>query len=220
MKDASSDKREKIKVIPAILAKDFFEFKQKLSKVENSVDFVQIDVMDGRFVPNKTFQDIEKIKEIETKTKFEIHLMVQEPRQEIEKWSHLPFCFRIVFHIEAEPNSEKLIDLVKRYNLEAGIAINPETPLRKIKNILDKLDCVIIMGVNPGFSGQKFQPMILDKIKEIKKIAPSLICEVDGGVNFKNAKKIKEAGADVLVSASAIFEAKDVQRAIERLKAE
>lgn len=204
-------------VIPAILAKTKREFVNKIKIVMRHTDIVQIDVMDGVFVPNTTWADADVISRLKFPINFEVHLMVKEPEAVIGEWIDAG-AKRIIFHIEATKKSEECIKLIKMYKREVGIAINPKTALRRIKKYLPKLDYVLVMGVDPGFSGQKFQPSALKKIKKLKKLAPNVKVGVDGGVNLKNAGTIKKAGADFLCAASVIFKSKNITRSIEMLE--
>ena len=204
-------------VIPAILAKSQKEFEEKIKKIAPHADIIQIDVMDGVFVPNKTWADTDIIKHLYLPIKFEAHLMVQNPEAgAIEGWAQAG-AFRIIFHIEATKKAEECIRQIKKYKREVGVAINPNTPLAKLKPFLKKIDYVLVMGVTPGFSGQKFQPVVLQKIKQIRNLAPKIKIGVDGGVDKTNAKKLYAAGANYLNAASAIFESKNIGKAIESL---
>lgn len=204
-----------VKIIPAILAKTKEEFEQKVAAARSFATEFQLDIMDGRFVPNATWGDPEEIKKMNLPP-YEVHLMVSNPENEIEKWVTAG-AKRIFFHFEAIADARAVIQKIKSFGAEAGIAINPETPVSSITDFFDILDAVLVMGVNPGFSGQEFQPITIQKIKEIKKLNPNIVIEVDGGVNLDNAVELSEAGADELVTASAIFSADDPKIAYEKL---
>lgn len=205
-------------VIPAILAKSQKEFEEKIKKIAPHADIIQIDVMDGVFVPNTTWADTDIIEHLHLSVRFEAHLMVENPEAgAIAEWAKAG-AFRIIFHIEATKKPEECVKQIKKFHREAGVAINPKTPPAKIKNLLSKIDYVLVMGVTPGFSGQKFQSVALEKIKLLKKIAPNVKIGVDGGVDKKNAKKLYAAGADYLCAASAIFKEKNIGKAIRELK--
>lgn len=204
-------------VIPAILAKSQKEFEEKIKNIAPHADVIQIDVMDGVFVPNTTWAETEEIKKIRLPMQFEAHLMVQNPEAgAIEEWAKAG-AFRIIFHIEATKKAGECIRQIKKYKKEASLAINPKTPVLKIKSLLKKIDYVLVMGVTPGFSGQKLQSVALQKIKQIRKLAPKIKIGVDGGVDKSNAKKLYAAGADNLNAASAIFKSKNIAKAIESL---
>ncbi len=233
-------------VIPAILAKSQKEFEEKIKKIAPYADIIQIDAMDGAFVPNTTWADTDVIKHLHLPVKFEAHLMVENPEAgTIEEWAKAG-AFRIIFHIEATRKPEECVRQIKKFHREAGIAINPKTPIEKIKKFLPTLrhpartphpvsstgqallmrgkmrdpyvDYVLVMGVTPGFSGQKFQSIALQKIKQIRAIAPKIKIGVDGGVDKTNSKKLYAAGADYLCAASAIFKSKNIAKAIRELK--
>lgn len=219
-------------VIPAILAKSQKEFKEKLDLISPYANIIQIDVMDGVFVPNVTWAETEKIKKMRLPMKFEAHLMVKDPEAgAIEEWAKAG-AFRIIFHIEATKKASECVRQIKKYEREVGVAINPETPIEKIKKSLPslrrparsgvemrdpKVDYILVMGVTPGFSGQKFQSIALEKIKQIRKLAPNIKIGVDGGVDKTTAKKLYVAGANYLTAASAIFKEKNIAKAIKDL---
>jgi len=231
-------------VIPAILAKSRQEFEEKIKKIlpagrqaRSYADIIQIDVMDGKFVPNTTWADTEEIKNMRLPMRFEAHLMVKNPEAgAIEEWAKAG-AFRIIFHIEATKKADECIRQIKKFHreagsprftrldsnarqarVEAGVAINPKTPIEKIKPFLKKIYYVLVMGVTPGFSGQKLQPIAVQKIKKIRALAPKIKIGVDGGVDKTNAKKLYAAGADNLNAASAIFKEKNIGKAIRELK--
>lgn len=204
-------------IIPAILAKSREEFEEKIKKITPHADIIQIDVMDGAFVPNATWTDAKVIKDMRLPMQFEAHLMVENPEVgAIEEWANAG-AFRIIFHLEATKKAAECLRQIKKFHLEAGIAINPKTPVLKIKNLLPKIDYVLVMGVTPGFSGQKFQSVAIQKIKQIRKLAPHIEIGVDGGVDKAIAKKLYAAGADNLNAASAIFKSKNIAKAIKSL---
>lgn len=203
-----------MKIIPAILVKTKREFEHRIKSVMNLVDMVQIDVMDGIFVPNKTWAKTDVIGRLKLPVDFEVHLMVKEPEAVIEDWADAG-AKRIIFHIEATKKPEECIKEIKRFKREAGIAINPKTRISRIGKLLPKISYVLIMGVDPGFSGQEFQPQVLRKIKKLRKLAPNIKIGVDGGVDKKNAKQILDAGANYLSAASAIFKSKNIRKAID-----
>lgn len=204
-----------IRVIPAILAKTKEEFLSKVDAVRDFAYEVQLDIMDGEFVPNATWGDPEEIKKLDLPS-FEVHLMVENPEKYAEPWVSAG-AKRITAHLEALKDASSFIKAVGRMGCEVGVALNPETPTEKILDIIDILDAVIVMGVNPGFSGQEFQPMAIKKVEEIRKLNKSVAIEVDGGVSERNAVELVEAGTTGLVVASAIFNARDPKTAYEKL---
>lgn len=209
------------KVIPAILVKSKKEFKEKVLKVSSFINIVQIDIMDNKFVPNKTWGTPEKVKEalkeIKFKKDFEVHLMVLNPERVIKNWADAG-AKRIIFHFESTKKPEEIIKKIKKSKCRVGMAINPETPVKSIENFLKDLDFVLVMGVSPGFSGQRFQSEILKKIKQIKKLKPKISIGVDGGVSLKNAQKIINAGADTLTTASALFKSNNIKKELDKFK--
>ncbi len=228
-------------VVPAILVKTKREFIKKISLVAPYVERVQWDIMDGIFVPNKTWGQPDDLarawKKLGLKIRFEVHLMVKDNK----KWLRPLIkenAERIFFHFEAVKNPKAIFDLIGRYNrkfgaktpkhprfhrgatgqAKIGLAINPETEFNSVKQYFKFLDTILVMGVNPGFSGQNFQEVVLNKIKQIKKSNPRIEIGVDGGVSLENAKSIIAAGADYLVAASAIFGSKNIKEAIKQFK--
>ena len=211
-----------IEIIPAIIAEDFQELKKKIRLVEPYVDWVQIDIMDGKFVPYSTWSEPKKLKDINTNLKIETHLMILDPFKIVNDCLRAGIS-RVIIHWESlklnpEGQLKKLIEKVKSYKSQIGVALNPETPWQEIKAFVKNLDLVLLMGVNPGRSGQSFREEILPKIKALREFSANLNIEVDGGVKSENVRKIIEAGANILVVGSAIFKARDVKKAIEELR--
>ncbi len=210
----------KIKIVPSILSANQDKLQEEINEVEAHSDLLQVDVMDNKFVPNITPQ-AELLKKFDTKVPLDIHLMVQEPSKDyIKSFINANPKLKInniTVHYEACSDLEKTLDFIKKNNLKAAVAINPETPLEKIKNILDKVDMVLIMTVHPGFSGQKFIEGCMEKVKELRKLKPALDIEVDGGINGDTAQTAAKAGANVLVVSSFIFKAKDKVAAIKKI---
>jgi len=205
-----------IEIVPAILVKIPAELQQKLKEVEPYVKRVQIDIMDGKFVPNKTIQP-EEMKSFKTKLIKEAHLMVEDNEKYVDEFLKLDFDM-IIVHIESCKNVKKIIKKVKEQGKKVALAINPPTPLSAIKNYLDDVDMVLIMTVNPGFSGQGFIPEVSSKIKELRQMKKDLDIEVDGGIKIENAKIVLEAGANILVSASGIYNFENKKEIIEKFK--
>ena len=198
----------KVELVPTILTQSFSEFKAKLEKLDDYFDLIQIDCADGGFVKNSTFYDVNKIKGLIFNADLELHLMVLNPLKEIKKWQNYRKVKKIFFHFEAVKNNKKilgLIDYLKKHKIQAGLAVNPETKLEEFKKFLPILDLVLILGVKPGWGGQKFQPIVLNKIKEIRKLFPKLDIEVDGGVNLGNAREIVQAGANILAAGTLLM---------------
>lgn len=219
-----SNKNLKIQIIPSILVHNEKDLKERIIAVQGLVDVVQIDVADNIFVPNKTVQ-YEEIKKVlaelnqnsRIKTKVEAHLMVKDPENYIKKYAE--FCETIIFHYEAgKENSLSLIKQIQSLKKRAGIAINPDTKISEVKNLLKDVDEILFMTVYPGFSGQKFLPEVLPKIKEARKLFPQVDIEVDGGLGIGTAKLSAKAGANIICGASAIYSRGDVATAVKELK--
>jgi len=211
-----------VKISPSILSADFSRLCDELRRCEKGgADVIHLDVMDGHFVPNITFGPV-VIKSIRkcTKIPFEAHLMIERPdkyaKNFVEAGSDI-----ILVHREIGIPIKNLLRKIKNYGVEVGIVINPETPFENVKEFLENVEYLLIMGVHPGFAGQSFIESTLDKIREareyIEKEGLNVQIEVDGGVKHHNAKKIIEAGANILVAASAIFRG-DVVENIKKFK--
>jgi len=207
-----------IEIVPAILVKTPKELEQRLKEVELYVKRVQIDIMDGKFVPNKTIQP-EDMKLFKTILMKEVHLMVEDNEKYVEDFLNLDFDM-IIVHLESCRDVEGIIRKVKDHGKKIALALNPPTPLSLINDYLDDLDMILLMTVNPGFSGQGFMPEVLPKIKELRKMRKNLDIEVDGGIKKENAKLVAEAGANILVSCSGIFGFEDKKKTIDLIKKE
>ncbi len=217
MKNESIDKKG-IMIAPSILAADFSRLSQDIKRAEKAgADWVHIDVMDGHFVPNLTIGAL-VVKAIRKHTKLLIdsHLMIENPENYIEDFVKAGSDI-ITVHSEAVPEIRKLINKIKSYGIKAGVSIKPKTSISAVLGVLDVVDMVLVMTVEPGFGGQKFIPEMLPKIKSIREKFNGYI-QVDGGINADTAKHAKAAGADVLVAGTYIFGAKNIKRAIESLK--
>ena len=210
----------KIKIVPSILSADQDKLQEEINEIEDYSDLLQVDVMDNKFVPNMTPQ-AELLKKFDTKVPLDIHLMVKDPSNDYIKTfinSNKKLKINnITVHYEACSNLEKTLYFIKKNNIKAAVAINPKTPLDKIQNVLDKVDMVLIMTVEPGFSGQKFIDGCMDKVRELRRLKPNLDIEVDGGINDKTAPIAVRAGTNVLVVSSFIFKAKDKVGAIKKI---
>lgn len=195
---------------PSILAADFSKLGEQLHLLdETGVQYVHIDVMDGMFVPSISF-GIPVIRSIRPCTDriFDVHLMIEEPERYIADFADAGADL-ITVHAEACKHLDRTIDSIKERGLQAGVAINPATPLSAIACILHKVDMVLVMSVNPGFGGQKLIPYTVSKIRELKKIIDEeglkTDIEVDGGINLENVQEVLDAGANIIVAGSAVF---------------
>ena len=204
-------------IVPAILVNNFKELSEQLKKVGAHFSSVQIDVIDGIFLPNKSFSEREEVNNINSEAYFELHLMVNDPIAEVASWKMADSVTSAVFHIEADADPKKCIEAIKNNGWKAGIALNPDTPIEKIMPYADMVDEVLFMTVRPGQQGAPFVPEVLEKIKEFKKLGLSVICSADGGINKNNIKDVVNAGAEKLYIGSAIVRADDVEAAHEEL---
>ena len=212
-----------IKVSPSILAADFGNIEKECDLIDKSdADWFHLDVMDGIFVPNISFgmPVVKAIRKMTSKP-LDVHLMITQPERYIEKFIDLGSDI-ISFHIEATNKMEENISIIKSKNVKAGIAINPDTPIGELKDIISKIDLVCLMGVHPGFAGQKFIENTFDRLKQLKALIKDsnskALIEVDGGVNENNHMDLKSLGADVLVAGSYIFNSEDYDVVIKKLK--
>lgn len=204
-------------LIPAILVQSKEEFVERVALVTPYVELVQVDVMDGKFVPNTTWADPGEIARMRLDVPFEVHLMVQNPEEAVGEWITAG-AKRIFVHQESSGNVGLAILRIKESGREAGIAINPPTSIEAIADLMPMISAVLVMGVTPGASGQQFQEIALEKVKEIRRRWPKMRIEVDGGVKLENARALIEAGADGVVAASVIYAAPDPIQAINDLK--
>ena len=214
-----------IKISPSILSADFSRLGSEIQNLEKAeADLIHIDVMDGHFVPNITIgpEVISKLRKY-TSLPFDVHLMISPVHNFIKNFADAGADI-ITIHPEATNDLESSIKKIKSYNKKVGISLNPETSLDKLNNVLDKIDLVLIMSVNPGFGGQKFIENTLNKIKKLRlkidQLKLKVEIEVDGGINFENSKSIIKAGADILVSGTTIFKSNEgnIKKNIEILK--
>ncbi|MBA9024916.1 MULTISPECIES: ribulose-phosphate 3-epimerase [Bacillaceae] len=212
-----------IKIAPSILSANFAKLGEEIKDVERGgADYIHVDVMDGHFVPNITIGPliVDAIRPV-TKLPLDVHLMIEEPDRYVEAFAKAGADY-ITVHVEACPHLHRTIQLIKSFGVKAGVVLNPATPVSTIKHIIEDIDLVLLMTVNPGFGGQKFIHAVLPKISEVKEMAnalnPELEIEVDGGVNEETAKLCIEHGATVLVAGSAIYNQSDRALAIKKLR--
>ena len=209
---------KKIIIAPSLLAADFSRLKEEIQEIEKSgADYLHLDVMDGTFVPNISFgAPVISALRKHSNLLFDVHLMVENPDRFIKDFVNAGADI-ITVHAEASKHLNRTIQLIKSYGKKVGVSLNPSTPLNIIKYDLQDLDMVLIMTVNPGFGGQEFIERMIDKIRELRSTAPHIDIEVDGGINEDTGKKVKEAGANILVAGSYIFSG-NYKEKIESLK--
>lgn len=205
-------------IIPAINAETSEELARKIALVEPYVDLAHLDVADGTFAKNTLWHNAADLAKVETKLSFEVHLMINNPERRIDEWL-LPPVKKIIFHLSASKDPDFVINRCKEYGKEVGISVGPDEPMAKALAYKNKVDFFQILGVHPGLPGQKTLEETFDRIKEVRKFCPSCIIEADGGMNKETIPRAVEAGANVIVAASAIFNSnKSVGEAMEELK--
>ena len=212
-----------VKIAPSILSADFSRLGDEIKAVEDAgADWIHVDVMDGHFVPNITIGPpvIESIRKV-TKLPLDVHLMIEHADCYVKSFAEAGADLLTV-HVEACPHLNRTLQAIRELDVRAGVVLNPATPLSSLEEVLHEIDMVLLMSVNPGFSGQSFIPSILDKASNLRDIMShyenEIEMQVDGGVRVDNAGKIKEAGASVLVAGSAIFNSKDYKKTIQQLR--
>ena len=214
-----------IKIAPSILSADFSQLGNEIKRLEKAgADMIHVDVMDGHFVPNLTIgPPVIKTLRKYTNLPFDVHLMISPVHKYIKDYAEAGANI-ITIHPEATENLEMSIKHIKDLGKKVGVSLNPNTQIEVIKNFLPNINLVLIMSVHPGFGGQKFMPEVLEKIKKLKKIKDQknlkFDIEVDGGINFNNNKLVIDAGANILVSGTAVFENNngDIKKNIDTLR--
>ena len=210
-----------VKIAPSMLSADFTKLADEIKNLETAgADYIHFDVMDGHFVPNLTFgaMVVKQLRPL-TKLPFDVHLMVNNPQDYVTDFKAAGANI-LTFQYESYSHHDRLISLIKEQGMQVGIALNPSTSEDCLQYIIHKIDIITVMSVNPGFGGQIFLPEQLQKIKNIKQKYSNnnFLIEVDGGVSEKNAKKIIEAGADILVAGTAIFKNANYKNNINKIK--
>lgn len=210
---------KRVSISPSTLNLTLEELPSKIKEIEDLIEYIHIDVMDGKFVPNQTngVEMFKIAKEISNKP-LDVHLMVEKPLDEIKKYEGAEI---ITFHLEALENQEEVldvIDIIKRMNAKVGISIKPNTSVDILKNILDKIDMVLVMTVEPGYGGQKLLVETLEKVSELRKMGFDKLIEVDGGIKIENAELVRSFGIDIIVAGTAVFGAENPRKAIKKIK--
>src|SRR3989338_2320651 len=211
-----------VKIAPSILSADFGRLADEIRRVEKYVDMMHIDVMDGHFVPNITFgPPVVRSIRVVTKLPFDVHLMVEKPDNYVDQFIDAGANLLTV-HVETATHLHRTISNIKKKGAKAGVVLNPATPLSALDYMLEDVDMVLIMTVNPGFGGQHFIKSMLPKIRKLREIIDKakldVEIEVDGGINGDTARQVIAAGADILVAGSYIYESTDPVAAISSLR--
>jgi ribulose-phosphate 3-epimerase len=207
-----------IKIQPSLLACNMGKIQDEINSIDSFVDGIHFDVMDGQFVPNLSF-GAPVLEHLSTKTElgFDVHLMCEQPDILLESFANAG-AKAICVHMEACPNIHRTLQVIKSFNILAGVVLNPATSYETAYEAIKFADYVLIMSVNPGFGGQKFLPETLEKIEKIRKNFPEKIIQIDGGITEKTAPLAIEAGANWLVAGSAIFKAENREEACKKLR--
>ncbi|RMF40828.1 MAG: ribulose-phosphate 3-epimerase [Planctomycetota bacterium] len=207
-------------VLPSLLLCDFGDLKTEIARLEQAgIQALHLDVMDGHFVPNLTYgmPIVAAIRRL-TQLPLDVHLMISNPRQYIAEFVKAG-ADSLTIHAEIEDDVAELLDMIRQHGVGAGLAVNPATPLDGLDAALDRCDLVLAMSVQPGFGGQKFNPVALEKLQQLRASRPNVMLEVDGGVNATTIRRCKEAGASLFVVGSAIFGQPDYESAVAELMA-
>jgi ribulose-phosphate 3-epimerase len=192
-----------MKIVPAVLAETFDEFLLRLRQAESFTDYIQIDLMDGIFVPSKSILP-EKINEVHTPLSFEVHIMAQDPFDVMNRINHKGLK-KIIFHFEAKVDHSEMIKRIRDKGLTSGMAVNPETGIDKIKDIVKNVDTLLFLTVDPGRYGSPFRPEVLKKIQKSRNIFKNTVISADGGISLDNLKTLYNLGVDYVCVGSRIF---------------
>ena len=211
-----------VKIAPSVLSADFGALAEEVAKVEAEADLFHVDVMDGHFVPNITIGPL-VVQAIHRRTRvpLDVHLMIQNPERYISAFAQAGARYLTV-HAEVCPHLHRTIQQIRETGAKPGVALNPSTSLHTVEHVLDQVDLILLMSVNPGFGGQSFIPFVLKKIEELgrrlQRMDPRPELEVDGGIKLENCRAVAQAGATILVAGSAIFGAPDPRAAVVKMR--
>ena len=210
---------KKVSISPSTLSLTLDELPAKIKEIEDLIEYIHIDVMDGKFVSNQTNGvEMFRVAKENSNKQLDVHLMVEKPLEEIEKYNGAEI---ITFHIEAFENQEdvlKAFKMIRNMNAKVGISIKPDTSVDVLKDILDELDMILVMTVEPGLGGQKLIIEMLDKVSKLREMGFNKLIEVDGGIKTENASIVRNAGVDIIVAGTAVFGAENPRDAIRKIK--
>lgn len=205
-----------MQIVPAILVKNFSDFKSQIKKVQNIFPLVQIDVCDGLFVNNKTFKQREEINKLPLPCLLELHLMVKDPEKELKKWEKIKNIFRVYIHAETLKNNfDKIDNIIRKNGWQFGLVLKPETKIDGVTKYLDKIDAVLFMTVRPGTQGQKLIKPVLKKIKSFATKNKKILIAADGGINLENIKEVKKAGVVEFCIGGKLVMAEDINKTLK-----
>lgn len=212
-----------LKLAPSILSADFGNLLDDIRKIEEGgADYIHVDVMDGHFVPNISFgAPVMKSMNGKTKLPYDVHLMIENPDQYIADFV-TPQTEFITVHQEASRHLHRTIQNIKSHGVKAGVSINPATPVSSLECVLEDVDLILVMSVNPGFGGQKFIPSTLEKVRQLSELKKEknlqFLIEIDGGITLDNVKTVMDAGVEIAVAGSAVFGAENVTERVKEFK--
>ncbi|HSW58246.1 MAG TPA: ribulose-phosphate 3-epimerase [Dehalococcoidales bacterium] len=204
-----------IRIVPAVLTDDPVELAKMLQYAVNYTDFVQIDIMDGQFVPSRsiTWQDIQRVL---PRPGWEVHLMVKSPENELANYQQAG-ALKAIFHYEATSQPGVVISVARKLGIKIGMAINPDTPVSAVLPLVEKLDSLLFMSVYPGYYGAKYIPEVLDKVRELNRLKPDFCLSIDGGINQNNLMEVAASGVNEICVGSGIFRQADPAEAYRNL---
>jgi ribulose-phosphate 3-epimerase len=206
-------------IVPAILTSNFNEFKEQIARVSPFFSLVQIDVMDGEFVANKSFEEIDRINEIPNLPDLELHFMVKHPLEELKKWESVKNIRKIIFQIESADDPLQTLGAISGRCSQGGIAVNPETPLKAVEPYLDRTNEILFMTVHPGKQGAEFLPEVGKKIRDLSARPNRPLIAVDGGITAKNIAEVGSWGVDIFCVGSASTMSNNIETALSGLQA-